>query len=252
MKRHTSFLSLYDIQWFLAGPRTVYAEEEGLLYPLQKRSPLNAFQWGKFVFQSSSCRRGQNPVFLLALWVDGKLSREASFSLALEKWKITTAPLDFVQRINCKLDPAHGTQVKVGKGMPLLCKVLQSWKNSPPSWFLLVQSWESSRWPDMQKETPCFFHFRGESCSRTPRKLCGSFGLTSSLLSPSLLVVGSMLQFPCNLESFGAYMNKWICLVLFPPSIWKTFPKPPAGFYVTLGSSMLSRFESSIVRHHWT
>lgn len=31
--------------------------------------------------------------------------------------------------------------------------------------------------------------------------------LTSSLLIPSLLVVGSMLQSPCNLESFGAYTN---------------------------------------------
>lgn len=48
-------------------------------------------------------------------------------------------------------------------------------------------------------------------------KLCGCFGLTSSLLIPSLLVVGSMLQSPYNLKPFGAYMDKWICLVLFPP-----------------------------------
>lgn len=52
------------------------------------------------------------------------------------------------------------------------------------------------------------------------QKLCGYFGLASS----SLLVSGSILQSPCNLETFGySYIYKWICLILFSSPTWKTF-----------------------------
>lgn len=162
----------------------------------------NAFQGGKFGFQTSSCRRGQNPAFLLAVQVDGKVSSEASISLALEKWKIAVAPLHFEQRINCKAAPCTRDSCQ-GRQRDAFAvhKCYGLRRTLLPAGFC----WCKARnpvddWACQKKHCVSFV-------LEEIQEAMWLLWLTSSLLIPSLLVVGSMLQSPCNLESFGAYTN---------------------------------------------